>query len=177
MKLFSFNRINSVRSIPTCMWGISTEIHQPLFQSYQFSQINPDTVGEDKIKSNHTRWFQSYQFSQINPDWILTAFVEPLKYQGFNRINSVRSIPTSQINSLRLRLVFWVSIVSIQSDQSRRAYATPCNITVEHSFNRINSVRSIPTEAVAISIVQDFYGFNRINSVRSIPTNCQGYSA
>ena len=38
------------------------------------------------------------------------------------------------------------------------------------SFNRINSVRSIPTSRLHFIYVNHFLSFNRINSVRSIPT-------
>ena len=89
--LGSFNRINSVRSIPTNeLDGTNDDL--PLFQSYQFSQINPDA----NLRSTSlifSKKFQSYQFSQINPDNSLGELYA-LLFSCFNRINSVRSIPT-----------------------------------------------------------------------------------
>ena len=64
-----------------------------LFQSYQFRQINPDE-SKGLLNCIKKSVFQSYQFRQINPD-------------------------------LFFSLIFfiyrkWVSIVSIQADQSRQ---------------------------------------------------------
>ena len=88
----SFNRINSGRSIPTNGdKGITT--YSVLFQSYQFRQINPDSIMK-LTQILFVKLFQSYQFRQINPDSASTA----------------SSGCTAK----------GVSIVSIQADQSRR---------------------------------------------------------
>ena len=91
----------------------------PVFPS--FNRINPDrlfpTIYPDFI-DRLVEQFQSYQSKQINPDasWIRLNSTD--SYSCFNRINPNRSIPT------RLRLArhekhYTVSIVSIQTDQSR----------------------------------------------------------
>ena len=115
-----------------------------MFQSYQSRQINPDMVFTiPKIKLLvHT--FQSYQSRQINPDppiacrWHGTC-------AGFNRINPDRSIPTRKRVGKRRYQPSAVSIVSIQTDQSRRSKKPMRKEMNLRSFNRINPDRSIPT--------------------------------
>ena len=87
--------------------------------------------------------FQSYQSRQINPD------------DGY--------FDMSPINKL-------VSIVSIQTDQSRHS-AVSGNMWINKltCFNRINPDRSIPT-FYARCWAERFVSFNRINPDRSIPT-------
>ena len=150
-------------------WRLLLWLNQPMFQSYQFRQINPDV---------------SVSFSS-GSTW----------YQCFNRINSGRSIPTTkskfgtlmtmafqsyqfrQINpDITLDMLFKsdsdeVSIVSIQADQSRRDSAKYPKYEDWVGFNRINSGRSIPTRFVSITSWQTHWSFNRINSGRSIPTH------
>ena len=63
-----------------------------------------------------------------------------------------------------------VSIVSIQTDQSR---PLSCVLTIKHfskGFNRINPNRSIPTIGKLPKTIEEMGGFNRINPNRSIPT-------
>ena len=86
-----FNRINSCRSIPTVLPHEVELKFSPVFQSYQFMQINPDLLfiqheldgtavsivsihaDQSRLKkpnseAHGTNRFQSYQFMQINPD-------------------------------------------------------------------------------------------------------------
>ena len=111
--------------------------------------------------------FQSYQFRQINPDKFSPVPDNQIE-EGFNRINSGRSIPT--IDKCVKGINLWkVSIVSIQADQSRR------NVTPElrsvaygfqsYQFRQINPDTNCKTKVYAIVVC-----FNRINSGRSIPT-------
>ena len=62
----------------------------------------------------------------------------------FNRINPDRSIPTQHLWEFPWR-VCRVSIVSIQTDQSRLWYALCVPVPCYSCFNRINPDRSIPT--------------------------------
>ena len=64
-----------------------------MFQSYQSKQINPDLWIATLLEKDFPR-FQSYQSKQINPD--------------FEKFGLKKLIST------------WVSIVSIQTDQSRQ---------------------------------------------------------
>ena len=87
--------------------------------------------------------FQSYQFRQINPDskWNLMGLQI---FLSFNRINSDRSIPTRCPKSGSISTAE-VSIVSIQTDQSRHVSGVILQRDFSPRFNRINSDRSIPT--------------------------------
>ena len=67
--------------------------------------------------------FQSYQFRQINPDLHESEIEEDNTQESFNRINSGRSIPTSLTFVKANYNVIWVSIVSIQADQSRQEFS------------------------------------------------------
>ena len=134
----SFNRINPNRSIPTRFYKFRyKEIIE--FQSYQSKQINRDCARLNKPCIELT-WFQSYQFRQINPD--IT-------------------------DSIRSRSSTVVSIVSIQTDQSRRNM--PHHVRFGYScFNRINSDRSIPTgkRCIILDLVRALfqsYQFRQIN--------------
>ena len=165
----------------------------PVFPS--FNRINPDrlfpTIYPDFI-DRLVEQFQSYQSKQINPDasWIRLNSTD--SYSCFNRINPNRSIPT------RLRLArhekhYTVSIVSIQTDQSRPdaygAMGATINLSQSYQSRQINpdanSNRSIPwPKGVSIVSIQTnqsrqrngFSGsfhttsFNRINPNKSIPT-------
>ena len=185
------------------------------FQSYQFRQINPDLILKRRHKNGIMVSIVSIQTDQSR----LRIFLRRpwLSYRGFNRINSDRSIPTGKrciildlvralFQSYQFRQInpderdYWyvsyyqVSIVSIQTDQSRRFWAwiwkTPIvvvsivSIQTDQSrlgfsthelnlpntgFNRINSDRSIPTRKLLLSRAGGIC-FNRINSDRSIPT-------
>ena len=114
------------------------------FQSYQSKQINPDfgflnaqlDCGKDK--------FQSYQSKQINPDQVYTEWGW-YDLPRFNRINPNRSIPTSENSYSDTNNTSRVSIVSIQTDQSRPVLVRIPDGLSELSFNRINPNRSIPT--------------------------------
>ena len=90
-----------------------------MFQSYQSKQINPD---ENSLVENLN---SLCGFNRINPNRSILTQEEDWKkdrwYQGFNRINPNRSIPTRRKLDQSL-LVSGVSIVSIQTDQSRRVY-------------------------------------------------------
>ena len=137
--------------------------------------------------------FQSYQFRQINPDVKKAKSFDGF-FGGFNRINSGRSIPT-QTRTKTDTGVCSVSIVSIQADQSRqsmlfsrRAVKDPVSIvSIQADQSRQCSVDSGTGMRRRVSIVsiqsdqsrhqQPLVGFmlllksfNRINSVRSIPT-------
>ena len=92
----SFNRINSGRSIPTIIHNSNLLSKTIRFQSYQFRQINPDYDASDYAHVEHTM-FQSYQFRQINPDPVFVPSKANFSKRGFNRINSGRSIPTTQL--------------------------------------------------------------------------------
>ena len=64
-----------------------------------------------------------------------------------------------------------VSIVSIQTDQSRRVWVKSRSGKPYWSFNRINPNRSIPTWTRSRSGKAYWnHSFNRINPNRSIPT-------
>ena len=111
----------------------------------------------------------------------------------FNRINSGRSIPTAIIIIIGTGYIIFVSIVSIQADQSRLICWSTWNMVL-FCFNRINSGRSIPTISIKLLWLIEYLfqsyqfrqinpdycrhsrrlewrgSFNRINSGRSIPT-------
>ena len=111
------------------------------FQSYQSRQINPDE-GWMKYTIFLIREFQSYQSKQIKPDkW----------------------------NTVEFLVNWYVSIVSIQTDQSR-PLAVANSIRHSLSFNRINSDRSIPTSTNTTWQIRHRCRFNRINPDRSTPT-------
>ena len=138
------------------------------FQSYQSKQINPDLKGVQTMKTK-TLKFQSYQSKQINPDMDL-------------RLRNLANLSL-------------VSIVSIQTDQSRRAYWNHSSQYLDefqsYQSKQINPDENIATlkehadEEVSIVSIQtdqsrlvkesSAHGlvqgrFNRINPNRSIPT-------
>ena len=91
-------------------------------------------------------------------------------YHGFNRINSGRSIPTISVALFCLSMfsVFQsYQFMQINPDQGKLLRKYSRN----PSFNRINSCRSIPTWELLIIPLMYFSSFNRINSGRSIPTS------
>ena len=163
-----------------------------MFQSYQFMQINPDFCksGLENLISNR---FQSYQFMQINPDEGNLNLLHKLQDEGFNRINSCRSIPTwFQRNHIQMCWIRFQSYQFMQINPDQMLYVWV--FSTKKSFNRINSCRSIPTAhafgdtfiLTGVSIVSIHADqsrlrrcqtsldptsrFNRINSCRSIPT-------
>ena len=157
-----FNRINPDRSIPTC--SSKLEASDLLgFQSYQSRQINPDTsaaaswirhslsfnrINPDRsIPTSDESWgfncyylFQSYQSRQINSDLSCRECREST-FSSFNRINPNRSIPT-QVHDYKYNDRLKVSIVSIQTDQSRHEYdlADPSQMSAfqSYQFRQIN---------------------------------------
>ena len=111
-----FNRINPDRSIPT-KYREALAFIQAQFQSYQSKQINPDIIGL-KFPDLLPAEFQSYQSRQINPDMGYTVVTG-------NFGGMFQSYQSKQINpdvgSVWLAgNLCSVSIVSIQTDQSRR---------------------------------------------------------
>ena len=112
------------------------------FQSYQFRQINPDTlitftncrnrkvVSIVSIQADQSRQLLpgAYAFRQATVSIVSIQADQSRQYsmrdkwsknlRGFNRINSGRSIPTKRIDQA-LNKDADVSIVSIQADQSR----------------------------------------------------------
>ena len=138
-----FNRINPDRSIPTTETGYCVVKRFDEFQSYQSKQINPDEQKHAWETRYHSRVsIVSIQTDQSRPSRGSAWLLPPTP--SFNRINPNRSIPTSlaprmrqqeipfqsyqskQINpdqkSITLITLFngGVSIVSIQTDQSRQ---------------------------------------------------------
>ena len=112
------------------------------FQSYQFRQINPD-LNEYDLADPSQMSFQSYQSRQINPDAV-GALMFGLDIQGFQSYQSKQINPDPSKPNVEKYLNGLVSIVSIQTDQSRpqeKQNENPWNLC----FNRINSDRSIPT--------------------------------
>ena len=73
--------------------------------------------------------FQSYQFRQINPD-VGNASKNRMGNKSFNRINSGRSIPTTNYLRKQVKKAMLVSIVSIQADQSRHFQSVLLSVTV-----------------------------------------------
>ena len=137
------------------------------FQSYQFRQINPDASTGCTVKRLSVE-FQSYQFRQINPDfWSNTRY--KFLYHCFNRINSGRSIPTIQ-SKLGLPAKAFVSIVSIQADQSRPlCLGFAVMVIVDVSIVSIQADQSRLEDRKRLNWLL-VKSFNRINSGRSIPT-------
>ena len=87
--------------------------------------------------------FQSYQFRQINPD--ISKVGSMCRWlNGFNRINSGRSIPTAK-------------------------YLLKPDGTYS-GFNRINSGRSIPTGCFAVTDTAEYSGsiIQRIAALKTI---------
>ena len=87
-------------------------------------------------------------FNRINPNRSIPTAQYRLSLKlmliSFNRINPNRSIPTKSISRQQLLTLRLVSIVSIQTDQSRQWL----DILFQEKllgFNRINPNRSIPT--------------------------------
>ena len=68
--------------------------------------------------------FQSYQSKQINPDNGYSVVMVQWLKRRFNRINPNRSIPIRLIRCSEIQCSR-VSIVSIQTDQSRRKQVLP----------------------------------------------------
>ena len=88
------------------------------FQSYQSKQINPDEL-RTKARCAWALGFQSYQSKQINPDMRMDSLK---KWETI--LVSIVSIQTDQSRpgtDATVTKVFgdYVSIVSIQTDQSR----------------------------------------------------------
>ena len=89
---------------------------------------------------------------------------------GFNRINSGRSIPTTEDN--RSDEFFNRCFNRINSGRSiPTLWDILLSPEVSVGFNRINSGRSIPTEPEDMKEAFLAWCFNRINSGRSIPTS------
>ena len=95
------------------------------FQSYQSKQINPDPV-LDALRDKKLGKFQSYQSRQSNPD-----------------------VQRNLWKSSRWK----VSIVSIQTDQSRRLRKNKMKIRGTYCFNRINLDRSIQTDQARLPTI------------------------
>ena len=137
-----FNRINPNRSIPT-------------------------SIGQDKIKENHTK-FQSYQSKQINPDlWRCCCSPSWFKHV------SIVSIQTDQSRLYWCcRFHAWterVSIVSIQTDQSRQDKCLDAaEICMRFQSYQSKQINPDQINQFDKNILDS--GFNRINPNRSIPT-------
>ena len=98
--------------------------------------------------------FQSYQFRQINPD-----VEKRLRLARYEKHVSIVSIQTDQSRRteeyIALEDCTVVSIVSIQTDQSRLYSMKKIRLGLS-SFNRINSDRSIPTLIMSMDILRQF---------------------
>ena len=138
---FKFQSYQSRQINPDLVRAMRSGALLLLFQSYQSRQINPDNNNQFSIHVTNAT-FQSYQSRQINPD------VNGIHVHIQIRRVSIVSIQTDQSRQVELHylysLIGAVSIVSIQTDQSRRGvyqFEDGCYV----SFNRINPDRSIPT--------------------------------
>ena len=136
-----FNRINSDRSIPTgrgAQWA--SRSHRVSIVSIQTDQSR---LRYNRYPSGRIIMFQSYQFRQINPDSIhlsllslcsvLVSIVSIqtdqsrheflITYSSWILKVSIVSIQTDQSRRIMINTIRkngeWVSIVSIQTDQSR----------------------------------------------------------
>ena len=168
------------------------------FQSYQFMQINPDRCLKWFNQSIERR-FQSYQFMQINPDEIMANIIVnkfypvsivsihadqsrlgeemslkcSFKLQGFNRINSCRSIPTEQdLHDVKPHEVFQsYQFMQINPDYKSRNFY----LVRKTSFNRNNSCRSIPTLVIIPAKAKYLLKFQSYQFMQINPDNENGY--
>ena len=135
-----FNRINSCRSIPTVLPHEVELKFSPVFQSYQFMQINPDLL-----------------FIQHELDGTAVSIV------------SIHADQSRLSLHKGGKFVNGVSIVSIHADQSRpklrNSYRNRTAEFQSYQFMQIN-----PDLKSLIQRLMELIGFNRINSCRSIPT-------
>ena len=118
---------------------VATDIGLHGFQSYQFRQINPD-VFRSLVSGTLLLRFQSYQFRQINPDPEKCTDDGDPKTR-FNRINSDRSIPT-KLNSV----VDWLSFAAFQSYQFRQINPDQVKFRSGLAVIRSVSIVSIQTD-------------------------------
>ena len=161
-----FNRINPNRSIPTILQKNASK-KLKVFQSYQSKQINPDMEWVGIIQFSSERCF-----NRINPNRSIPTKMT-LEYLNLWKNVSIVSIQTDQSRRgkgvTERNTLLRVSIVSIQTDQSRRLNS--CSTRTKWiSFNRINPNRSIPTSMTFTFLDMLKPSFNRINPNRSIPT-------
>ena len=185
-----FNRINSCRSIPTTELTFIPSKAKYKFQSYQFMQINPDldisqpntsSLTSVSIVSIHADQSRRQSGSRLANRGNMVSIVSIQADQsrrrcliktitslnGFNRINSGRSIPTASLKSWKCAFLSGfnrinsgrsiptgirqtnnnaqnklVSIVSIQADQSRLLYSSDTFIKLftfqSYQFRQIN---------------------------------------
>ena len=139
-------------------------------------------------------------FNRINPNRSIPTYVRNNNYEWsnlcFNRINPNRSIPTSAVVHSVLTVYGEVSIVSIQTDQSRQRYRDGSkglftrfqsyqskqinpdemmwvlNGLKRLSFQSYQSKQINPDFIEAQTVTANpFKSFNRINPNRSIPTS------
>ena len=98
--------------------------------------------------------------------------------QGFNRINSCRSIPTMNTWNPKRYRYYKVSIVSIHADQSRLCLSMFSLFIDSGCFNRINSCRSIPTER-SVEYGHSFYQVSFVSihadQSRQLPLGSQSW--
>ena len=116
-KIRRFNRINPNRSIPTQRCGKS-----PQTIIWGFNRINPNrsipTIRVPQDVSELEMRFQSYQSKQINPDHIMGSAT--VNFSAYVSIVSIQTDQSRQWQAIfKKRWRYLVSIVSIQTDQSR----------------------------------------------------------
>ena len=113
------------------------------FQSYQFMQINPDWT---RARSGNPYWnhsFQSYQFMQINPDYS-AIFPAESSQEAFQSYQFMQINPDIEIlDEFNSEEELFQSYQFMQINPDVKKFLL--SLLMIHSFNRINSCRSIPT--------------------------------
>ena len=134
----SSDRNNPNRSIPTStiFYG---RVHHTMFQSYQSKQINPDMFGLD-IQGIETELFQSYQSKQINPDARFKKHDTTL-----HRRVSIVSIQTDQSRQY-INLSLHIHGVMFQSYQSKQI--NPDAIMAKSTYIRVFSFQSYQSKQI-----------------------------
>ena len=134
------------------------------FQSYQFRQINPDSVVE-------TRYTTTTSFNRINSGRSIPTKNETARKTlltlGFNRITSGRSIPTWW-SVHRRAFIESVSSVTIQADQSRpglhaRNFYQVALTFQSYQFRQINPDKVIQHLYIPTGVGFQSYQFRQIN--------------
>ena len=163
----SFNRINPNRSIPTS-WFNSPTAPLYMFQSYQSRQFNPDFRSALRSEAQTMPCF-----NRINPDRSIPT--KPQKWselpsQKFQSYQSKQLNPDGGNGTVCECRCTNVSIVSIQTDQSRRD--TDSNSAADEAeFQSYQSKQINPDTMKLGNMLDNWDGFNRINPNRSIPTS------
>ena len=164
----SFNRINSDRSIPTGTGTIPKCRNWICFNRINPSRLIPTSDTNLKYKVQKWCFNRINQTDQSRPDEISERNPGISEFQSYQS----RQIIPDDISWLYRPSSWAVSIVSIQTDQSRRELNQAQLDRFLFVFQSYQSKQINPDTASACEAWKTLYSFNRINPDRSIPTWC-----